>query len=144
VAIRTVLVGLADVSRIDPAALVAAAALKGRSVDPRSIGQWVLGVAIPQRNSFDAAPWLAACLQMPQVSGRRGSRAFATAVDCIAAAAAQAEAGGAEASLIVTSDRTSNGPGWSIRAARAWAGAHPAGRTDGRTDVAARRSARHV
>jgi hypothetical protein len=47
VAIRAVLVGLADASRIDPAVMVAADALKVRSVDPSSIGQ--IGVRMDRK-----------------------------------------------------------------------------------------------
>lgn len=101
---------LADVSSIDLAAAVTTDAMAARSIDTQSIDHLVLGQTIPQRNSFYAAPWLAARLGMPGVSGPLVSQACATSVACIAAAAAQAEAGGNPSTLIVTTDRTSNGP----------------------------------
>lgn len=101
---------LADVSSIDLAAMVTKDALASRLIDPASIGQLVLGQTIPQRNSFYAAPWLASRLNMPAVSGPLVAQACATSVACVASAASQAEAGVTDAALIVTTDRTSNGP----------------------------------
>jgi acetyl-CoA acetyltransferase len=74
---------LADVSSIDVAAAVTANAMAARSIDTQPIDHLMPGQTIPQRSSYYAGPCLAA--------------------------AAQAQAGGNRSTLIVTTDRTSNG-----------------------------------
>ena len=101
---------LADVSSLDVAEAVTRDALTGRRIDPAQVDQLVLGTTIPQPRSFYAVPWLAARLQMPGVTGPHVAQACATSVACIVAAAAQVEAAATSCSLVVTADRTSNGP----------------------------------
>jgi ribosomal protein L23 len=60
---------LADVSSLDLAAAVTGDALTERRVDRAAIDRIVLGMTIPQANSFYAAPWLASRLGLPGVSG---------------------------------------------------------------------------
>jgi acetyl-CoA C-acetyltransferase len=101
---------LADVSSLDVAVAVTRDALARRKTDLTQIDQLVLGTTIPQPRSFYAAPWVAARLGMPGVSGPHVAQACATSVACVVAAAMQAETGAISCSLVVTADRTSNGP----------------------------------
>ncbi len=102
---------LADVSSLDLAVAVARDALARTQFDPAQVSQLVLGTTIPQAHSFFGAPWVAARLGMTGISGPHISQACATSVACIVAAAQAAELEDADsASLVLTTDRTSNGP----------------------------------
>jgi acetyl-CoA C-acetyltransferase len=96
----------ADVSSLDVAEQVTARALASRSIDPESVDELVLGLTVPQRQSFYGAPTLAARLGLGTVSGPLIMQACATSVACVHAAAA----GGDGVRLVVVTDRTSNGP----------------------------------
>jgi acetyl-CoA acetyltransferase len=100
---------LAEVSSLDLAADVTGRALAERKVDPGQIGGLVLGWTVPQQDIFYGAPTLAARLGAGTVSGPMISQACATSVACLAAAAGAVTAG-AGLQLVVTTDRTSNGP----------------------------------
>jgi len=100
----------ADVSALDLAAQVTGDALAAAAYDPSETGQLVLGTTIPQIDAFYAAPWLAARLGMPSVGGPAIAQACATAVACLVHAASASQLGGGETQLVVTTDRTSNGP----------------------------------
>ena len=102
--------GLADVSSIDLAAAVTNDALTQREVDRAAINRLVVGLSVPQLHSFYAVPWLASRLQLPAVTGPLIAQACATSVACIVSAALEVEAGEHGLKLIVTTDRTSNGP----------------------------------
>lgn len=101
---------LADVSSLDLAHAVTGDALAQRQVDLGRITQVVLGTTIPQPGSFYAVPWLAARLGMEGLTGPHLSQACATSVACIVAAAMQVEVQPEACTLVVTTDRTSNGP----------------------------------
>ena len=101
---------LADVSSLDLAVAVTGDALAARGVDRGAIDSIVLGSTIPQPSSFYAAPWIAARLEMPGVSGPHIAQACATSVACLVAAALQVEADAQALPLVVATDRTSNGP----------------------------------
>lgn len=101
---------LADISSIDLAASVTDAALTQRGMDRSQIDQLILGTTIPQQSGFYGAPWLATRLGMPDITGPILSQACATSVACIAAAAARVEVDKTAVPLVVTTDRTSNGP----------------------------------
>jgi acetyl-CoA acetyltransferase len=101
---------LADVSSLDLAVAVTGDALTARGVDRGAIDAIVLGSTIPQPSSFYAAPWIAARLEMPGVSGPHIAQACATSVACLVAAAMQVEADAQALPLVVATDRTSNGP----------------------------------
>lgn len=100
---------LADVGSIDLAAAVTSRALADRSIDPEIIDELVLGITIPQPGSFFGPPTLAAQIGIPGVTGPMIAQACATGVAALHAAAATVHgSGGVE--LVVTTDRTSNGP----------------------------------
>ncbi|MBI3183573.1 MAG: thiolase family protein [Myxococcales bacterium] len=85
-------------------------ALAARGVDLRTCSSLVLGVTVPSRHAFYGAPWVAAMMGAPELTGPTLMQACATGARCIASAAAEIECGGGEAVLVVTADRTSNGP----------------------------------
>jgi acetyl-CoA C-acetyltransferase len=100
---------LAEVHSLDLAADVTARALASRGVDAARIDGLVLGWTIPQKDIFYGAPTLAARLGAGAVSGPMISQACATSVAALAAASG-AVTTGAGLQLVVTTDRTSNGP----------------------------------
>ena len=93
----------AEVSSLDLAAQVTARALDERGIE---VDELVLGLTVPQQQSFYGAPTLAARLGLEAVSGPLIMQACATSVACVHAAAA----GGDGTRLVVLTDRTSNGP----------------------------------
>lgn len=101
---------LADVSSLDLAHAVTRDALQQRQVDLTRITQLVLGTSIPQPGSFYAVPWLAARLGMEALTGPHLSQACATSVACVMTAAMQVEVDLEACPLVLTTDRTSNGP----------------------------------
>ncbi|HZV93127.1 MAG TPA: thiolase family protein [Caldimonas sp.] len=101
---------LADVSSLDLAVAVTGDALRRLDFDPGRARQIVLGMTIPQPRSFYAAPWIAARLGMAGIGGPHIAQACATSVACVVAAAQSVEGGDEDPHLVVTTDRTSNGP----------------------------------
>jgi acetyl-CoA acetyltransferase len=101
---------LADVSSLDLAVAVTRDALSKVQFDPGTVTQIVLGTTIPQAQSFYGAPWVAARLGMTGVSGPHIAQACATSVACLVTAAQAVEVDCEATLLVVTSDRTSNGP----------------------------------
>lgn len=100
---------LAGVPSLDVAAAVTGAALAERTISLDAIDGLVLGWTIPQREAFYGAPTLAVRIGAPGLTGPMISQACATGVAALAVAAGQV-AGGAGTQLVVTTDRTSNGP----------------------------------
>jgi acetyl-CoA acetyltransferase len=96
---------VAELSSLDVAAQVTERALRERGVE-WEIDELVLGLTVPQLQSFYGAPTLAARLGLGEVSGPLIMQACATSVACVHAAAA----GGDGVRLVVLTDRTSNGP----------------------------------
>jgi acetyl-CoA acetyltransferase family protein len=100
---------IADVHSLELAQQVTARALAERGVE-WPVEELVLGWTVPQKEAFYGAPTLAARLGFPGVSGPMISQACATSVAAIHAAAASQQASAMGARLVVTTDRTSNGP----------------------------------
>jgi acetyl-CoA acetyltransferase len=96
---------VAELSSLDVAAQVTSRALRERGVE-WEVDELVLGLTVPQLQSFYGAPTLAARLGLGEVSGPLIMQACATSVACVHAAAA----GGDGVRLVVLTDRTSNGP----------------------------------
>jgi len=92
------------------AAEVCRGAFPARRISPFDLEEIVLGITIPQKHSFYGAPWLAGMIGAPGVTGPTISQACATSAKCLAYAASQIELGQRNAILVVTCDRTSNGP----------------------------------
>lgn len=103
----------ADLSSLELAAQVTARALADGGVEWPFAGL-VLGLTVPQREAFFGGPTLAHRLGLDQISGPMVSQACATSVACLHAAAAELQGNGngngKGARLVVTTDRTSNGP----------------------------------
>ncbi len=100
---------LAEVSSLDLAADVTARALAGRRVDPGLLTGLVLGWTIPQPGIFYGASTLAGRIGAAGITGPMISQACATSVASLHAAAGSV-AGPDDVQLVVTTDRTSNGP----------------------------------
>ena len=89
---------------------VARKALAARGIDPAGFDAVVLGWTVPSRHVFYGGPWFAGLAGAPHATGAMISQACATSVAAIAHAAAQVETKGSEATLVVATDKTSNGP----------------------------------
>ncbi|HSC01686.1 MAG TPA: thiolase family protein [Solirubrobacteraceae bacterium] len=101
---------IADLNSLDLAERVTRRALDDRKIE-WPITELVLGITIPQRECFYGAPTLAARLGFSGVSGPMIAQACATSVASLhAAATSQSIENGGGARLVVTTDRTSNGP----------------------------------
>lgn len=85
-------------------------ALPARGIETKDLDSLVFGWTIPARRIFYGAPWLAGLIGAPGITGAMISQACATSAAALAHAAAQIDAGGAAATLVVTADRCSNGP----------------------------------
>ncbi len=101
---------LADVDSLNLAAAVTRRALADRGIAPDQFSQLVLGWTVPQHPLFFGAPTLAARIGAPGLTGPMVSQACATSVACLALAAQAADVAPSAASLVVATDRTSNGP----------------------------------
>lgn len=92
------------------AAQVATKAMAERDISPERLDGLILGMTVPSQSSFYGSPWLAGMIGAKGTTGPTISQACATAGRCVAAAAFQIEAGIHEAEIIITCDKTSNGP----------------------------------
>jgi acetyl-CoA acetyltransferase family protein len=101
---------LAHLHALRLAAHVAKDALARRGIDPARLDLGVLGTTVPQRGAFYGLPWVAGMLGAPQLAGPTIAQACATSARCVELAAAQVAAGRAQAALVITADRVSNGP----------------------------------
>ncbi|HET7047438.1 MAG TPA: thiolase family protein [Solirubrobacteraceae bacterium] len=99
----------AEISSLDLAHQVTQRGLAERGVN-WPFDELVLGTTIPQLHSFYGVPTLAARLGLGTVSGPLIAQACATSVACLHAAAASQNGSPMGARLVVTTDRTSNGP----------------------------------
>ena len=101
---------LSEVNSLDLAVDVTRAAFERRGFSAEELTGLVLGWTVPQRDIFYGAPSVAARIGAPGVTGPMVSQACATSVACVHAAAAMTEGDDSEVTLVVTTDRTSNGP----------------------------------
>lgn len=92
------------------AAKVAAKTLAEKEIAPETLDGLVLGMTIPQRHAFYGAPWFAAMIGAPSITGATIGQACATSARVLAYAALEVEVGQRVCILGVTCDRTSNGP----------------------------------
>lgn len=91
------------------AADVTKGALDRQGVKADELDSLVLGWTVPARRIFYGAPWIAGLIGAPGITGAMLSQACATSAACVAHAAAQIDAGGAEATAVITTDKCSNG-----------------------------------
>lgn len=107
---------LAEVSSLELDAGVTAEALARRRLYRTIVTRLVLGWTVPQRDSFYGAATLAARVGASGVTGPMVAQACATGVATLEAAAATVALDPRSIVLVVTTDRTSNGPGLSYPA----------------------------
>lgn len=101
---------LAHLHSLHLAAHVARGELERRHIPVTAFDQAVLGMTTPQAYSFHGLPWLLSLLAAKELGGPTVSQACATGTRCVNIAADEIELGRAGVSLVVTCDRTSNGP----------------------------------
>ena len=101
---------LANLNSLEFAAHVAKRELDKRAIPPDAFDYGVLGMTVPQHHSFYGLPWLMGLIGAGKVGGPTINQACATGTRALLAAAQEVEAGLAESALVVTCDRTSNGP----------------------------------
>ncbi|MCB1368537.1 MAG: thiolase family protein [Rhodobacteraceae bacterium] len=101
---------LANLHSVELAAHVAKGELDRRGIDPACFDFGVLGISVPQKHSFYGFPWLAALIGSKDATGPTIGQACATSVRCLLTGAQEIEVGQTDAALLVTCDRTSNGP----------------------------------
>ncbi len=68
------------------------------------------GMTVPQYQSFFGAPWIAAMIGAPHITGPTISQACATSARVIASTASMIALGSSDLSLALAADRISNGP----------------------------------
>ncbi|MGE0565544.1 MAG: thiolase family protein [Pseudolabrys sp.] len=100
----------AHLHSLEFAAHVARTELAKRKVDPVVFDYGVLGISVPQKSSFYGLPWLTGMIGAKGVGGPTIGQACATGARSLLAAAQEIESDLATAALVVTCDRTSNGP----------------------------------
>jgi acetyl-CoA C-acetyltransferase len=101
---------LSEVNSLDLAVSVTGDALARRDLDVSLVTSLVLGWTVPQPECFYGAPTVAARLGAAGVTGPMVAQACATGVACLQAAAATVTLEPDSLVLVVTTDRTSNGP----------------------------------
>ncbi len=101
---------LANLNSVELAAHVAKRELAERSIGADTFDYGVLGMTVPQHHSFYGLPWLMGMIGASDVGGPTISQACATGTRTLLAAAQEIESGLTESALVVTCDRTSNGP----------------------------------
>ncbi len=92
------------------AADVARKAMAKRKISPDMFDSIVLGITIPQKNIFYGGPWIAALIGAPDITGPMIGQACATSAKCVETAAHEIECGSSRTVLVITADKTSNGP----------------------------------
>ena len=84
--------------------------LARRDVALDGIDYGVLGLTVAQRQCFFGLPWVTAMMGADHIPGPTINQACATGARCLQAASQEVEGGGAEIALVLSGDRTSNGP----------------------------------
>lgn len=100
---------LSEMSSLDVAVDVTRRALEQRQLEAPRVEKLVLGWTVPQPQIFYGAPTVAARIGAEGVSGPMISQACATSAVCVEAAASGVDKGEG-LTLVVATDRTSNGP----------------------------------
>ncbi|GAB3760552.1 thiolase family protein [Ramlibacter monticola] len=100
----------AGLHSLEFAAHVARQELARRKIDPQAFDYAVLGFSVPQKHSFYGLPWLTGLIGADRVGGPTLMQACATGVRTLLAAVQEIEVGLARTALVLTCDRTSNGP----------------------------------
>lgn len=101
---------LANLHAMELAANTARKFFELRKINPERFDNLYLGLTIPQLQCFYGGPWMAGLLGNGQITGPVVNQACITGVVCVKMAAQDIEDKIAETSLVITADRTSNGP----------------------------------
>jgi len=101
---------LANLNSVELAAHVAKQELEARSIAVERFDFGVLGMTVPQHHCFYGLPWFMGLIGAGKVGGPTINQACATGTRALLTAAQEIESGLAETALVVTCDRTSNGP----------------------------------
>lgn len=101
---------LAELHSLRFVADTAAKSLTDRGIDIKAMDHGVLGSTVPQEKSFWGVPWVMSLAGAPDVTGPSIAQACATSARCLSASSAAVALGEAQASLVLTCDRTSNSP----------------------------------
>ncbi len=89
---------------------VARDAMQAKEIPADALDTVILGLTVPQKQSFYGAPWAAGLIGAEGVTGPMISQACATSAKCIAHGAQEIDGGWRQTALVLTADRTSNGP----------------------------------
>ncbi|PPR09605.1 MAG: Acetyl-CoA acetyltransferase [Alphaproteobacteria bacterium MarineAlpha11_Bin1] len=100
---------LSHLNSIELAAYVAKIELDHRCIDPSDFDMAVLGYTVPQHKSFYGTPWMMGLIGAEKVTGPTVAQACATSARCLQNSAMEIGEM-AKSVLVVTADRTSNGP----------------------------------
>ena len=84
--------------------------LAARDIAPERFDFGVLGTTVPQQHGFFGLPWVTGLIGAGHVSGPTINQACATGVRCLATAAQNLASNDASCALVITADKTSNGP----------------------------------
>jgi acetyl-CoA acyltransferase len=95
---------------IEFAAHVTKNELARRNIEPQIFDYAVLGLSVPQKHSFYGLPWFTGMIGADRVTGPTIAQACSTGVRTVLAATQEIQSGLSEVALVVTGDRTSNGP----------------------------------
>ncbi|RLA02787.1 MAG: thiolase family protein [Gammaproteobacteria bacterium] len=101
---------LAALNSVEFAAWVAKNELNNRAIDPSVFDYGVLGTSVPQKHSFYGLPWLTGLMGAESVGGPTIGQACATGARILLNATQEIQSGLASCSLVVATDRCSNGP----------------------------------
>jgi acetyl-CoA acetyltransferase family protein len=102
--------GFATQHSIVFAADIASRALDDRNIQPSEFDGIILGMTIPQTHCFYGAPWIAGMIGATEITGPIVSQACATSANSVALAAQGLESGVNKSVIVITCDKTSNGP----------------------------------
>jgi acetyl-CoA acetyltransferase len=100
----------AELHAIELAATTAKRFYELKKIDPAKFENLYLGMTIAQLQCFYGGPWVAGLLGAPGITGPVVNQACITGVVCTKLAAQDVETGVVRTSLVVTTDRCSNGP----------------------------------
>ena len=101
---------LAHLHSLAFAAHVAKSELERRDIGTENFDLGVLGITVPQKQSFWGLPWVTAMMGADHIAGPTVSQACATSARCLQTASLEIDGGTATAALVLTADRTSNNP----------------------------------
>jgi len=101
---------LSHLNSVELAAHVAKDEMAARDLPMEMLDFGVLGMTVPQQSSFYGLPWLTGIMGADHVGGPTIAQACATSARCLQVATQEVDGGLSETALVMTTDKTSNGP----------------------------------